>query len=549
MPVRLGIELSPVSCRFVELDSSPAIGRAESPARVRSFGRLSRGGVGTLHQLSTFQGQPATAVVWGLQADHRYAVVPHGSFRRMRRDAVTGMQGGGVETRGRVADIFAAPRAKGAPTRSVVVALASTPGLVAATEWLSAQGVRVQSIVTPALALMSLARLRSAFSVPDHIEAYVALEETTTAVALVRNGLLLAASELAWGYQNDRGATLSRDEIARRLTDEIERFLAARGARPDVLAQVCICGGLPDLRSMAIRLMEQLDVEVEPLDALFGIDTVHLPEPQHEFRERVADLRLAWAAAADWPAPVNLLRERKRRVTKTILTRAAVAAGVATGVGVAWQVQRSDWWRSTPSAPRPTPVRAASPPKAGPSTAVVAPVRTPPRLPPSSPVQVRALPAPAARAEPAAVPPPLVQPRAVLKPIAQAPPPLPVAPRLAAPPPSMLPPAVQARPVQPVAQPRVVQLREEPPPARVQRQPAPDRRPAMPPPEIALPFDAVLGTILWAPERKLAIIDGRIVQAGDEINGARVVDITPTTVLLRDAQGRLRRLGLGASVR
>jgi hypothetical protein len=71
----------------------------------------------------------------------------------------------------------------------------------------------------------------------------------------------------------------------------------------------------------------------------------------------------------------------------------------------------------------------------------------------------------------------------------------------------------------------------------------------MPPPEIALPFDAVLGTILYAPERKLAIIDGRIVQAGDEINGARVVDITPTTVLLRDAQGRLRRLGLGASVR
>ena len=546
MPVRLGIELSPVSCRFVELDSSPAVGGAESPARVRSFGRLSRGGVGTLHQLSKFQGQPATAVVWGLQADHRYAVVPHGSFRRMRRDAVTGMQSSGVETRGRVADIFAAPRAKGAPTRSVVVALAATPGLVAATQWLSAQGVRVQSIVTPALALMSLARLRGAFSVPDHIEAYVALEETTTAVALVRNGLLLAASELAWGYQNDRGVTLSRDEIARRLTDEIERFLAARAARPDVLAQVCICGGLPDLRSMAIRLMEQLDVEVEPLDSLFGIDTIHLPEPQHEFRERAADLRLAWAAAADWPAPVNLLRERKRRVTKTILTRAAVAAGVATGVGVAWQVQRSDWWRPTPSVPRPTPVRVASPPKTKtvPSAAVSAPARTPPSLPPPSPVQVRALPAPATRADAVAAPPPLVQPRAVPKPIAQAPLPPPVAPRLAAPPPS-----VQPRPVQPAAQPRVVQRREELPSARVERQPAPDRRPAIPPPEIALPFEAVLGTILYAPERRLAIIDGRIVQAGDEINGARVVDITPTTVLLRDAQGRLRRLGLGASVR
>ena len=59
----------------------------------------------------------------------------------------------------------------------------------------------------------------------------------------------------------------------------------------------------------------------------------------------------------------------------------------------------------------------------------------------------------------------------------------------------------------------------------------------------------MLGTILYAPERKLAIVDGRIVQAGDDVNGARVVDITPTAVMLRDAQGRLRRLGLGASAR
>ena len=228
----------------------------------------------------------------------------------MRRDAVAEMQGAGVETRGRVADIFAARRAKGAPTRSVVVALASTPGLVSATRWLAAQGVRVQSIVTPALALMSLARLRREFTAPDRVETYVALEETTTAVALVRNGLLLAASELSWGYQDHRGMTLPREEIAGRLADEIERFLAARSARPDVLAQVCICGGLPELRSMAIRLMEQLDVEVETLDSLFGIDPVHLPEPPHEFREHATDMRLAWAVAADWPAPVNLLRER-----------------------------------------------------------------------------------------------------------------------------------------------------------------------------------------------------------------------------------------------
>jgi hypothetical protein len=54
----------------------------------------------------------------------------------------------------------------------------------------------------------------------------------------------------------------------------------------------------------------------------------------------------------------------------------------------------------------------------------------------------------------------------------------------------------------------------------------------------------VLGTILYSPDRKLAIIDGRIVGPGDDVRGARVIGITPTAVLLRDAQGRLRRLAL-----
>jgi hypothetical protein len=66
---------------------------------------------------------------------------------------------------------------------------------------------------------------------------------------------------------------------------------------------------------------------------------------------------------------------------------------------------------------------------------------------------------------------------------------------------------------------------------------------------VALPFDAVLGTILYGPDRKLAIVDGRIIEEGDDIKGARVVEITPTTVLLRDGRGRLRRLSAGASGR
>ena len=98
-----------------------------------------------------------------------------------------------------------------------------------------------------------------------------------------------------------------------RLADAISEFVAEIGGAPRDIGQVCVCGGLLELRSMAAALMEQLDVEVEPLDSLFGIDAARLPEPADEFRERGAELRLAWAVAADWPPAINLLRARRRR--------------------------------------------------------------------------------------------------------------------------------------------------------------------------------------------------------------------------------------------
>src|SRR4029079_12849632 len=52
-----------------------------------------------------------------------------------------------------------------------------------------------------------------------------------------------------------------------------------------------------------------------------------------------------------------------------------------------------------------------------------------------------------------------------------------------------------------------------------------------PPDETPLPFDGSLGTILYGAARKLAIVDGRIVQIGDEIRGAAVV-VTPDDAVL-----------------
>ena len=64
-------------------------------------------------------------------------------------------------------------------------------------------------------------------------------------------------------------------------------------------------------------------------------------------------------------------------------------------------------------------------------------------------------------------------------------------------------------------------------------------------PETPLPFEASLETILYSQDRRLALVDGRIVSVGDLVRGARITDITETTVVLRDANNRLRTMSLG----
>jgi len=413
-----------------------------------------------------------------------------------------------------------------------MVALARVNNVAAALRMFTSAGVKVRSIVTPALALMSLARMRRRLTPPGSAEVYVALEEAGTAVALIRDGGLMAARELGWGYRSAAGIR-TREDAARRLGDAIEGFLSDCGVRPDMVSQVCICGGMPELRNMTLSLMEHLDVEVEPLDLLFGIDADHLPEPRDSFRERVADLRLAWAVAADWNAPIDFLRERRRRMVKTALTRAAVVGGVAAGVTIAWRLQRSELFQpSARVAAVPTRAVTVEPPRRSEQVTARSETTAPP------------IPSPARPSTPP------VDQRPVQQPSAPAVALTPVPPRT-----SSAPHRVEAAPSPPL---RLSSIQERPAPlADSNRQPSAtvaatvlppaSRRPVID--NVPLPFDASLATILYGADRKLAIVDGRIVQIGDDVRGARVIDIMPDAVLFRDVQGRLRKLTLQDSRR
>ena len=85
--------------------------------------------------------------------------------------------------------------------------------------------------------------------------------------------------------------------------------------------------------------MERFDVEVEI--ARFAVGDrrcAACPEPADEFRERGAELRLAWAAAADWPSPINLLRpDAPAHVEDDACARGGGRRrGAASGLGVGW---------------------------------------------------------------------------------------------------------------------------------------------------------------------------------------------------------------------
>ena len=605
MTTRVGIELSPTACRIVEVDGGLPWRRTRGETHVRSFAVLPPSGPETRTRLNALRKRSAAVVVWGGRSELRQVMVTAGSYESMREEALASLSAVGLQTSGMWADIAPAGPVDGrAARRTVVVSMASASDLAEALLPLREAGIRLRTVTTPAVALGSLARMRRAISVPDAIESYVALDEEVTCIALVRNGVLLAARELPWGFidaDRSHGGPRSREDITARLAGAIGDFAAEIGASPRDLGQVCVCGGHPELRSMSVMLLERhrrrgdllLDVEVEPLDSMFGIDAARLPEPADEFRERAAELRLAWAAAADWPPAINLLRARRRRASKALLARAAVMAGAAAGLsGGWWLVERGHLWQApqpatrtassatprargtalpTSPAPRVTPPvtvtkapAAIAPPATAnqPAPAVVtkppvavnkAPVAVPPVAVNKAPVVV---PPPAAvNKAPVVTPPPVavnkapvvLPPPVVLNkaPVVTPPPvavnkaPVPMPPPVIAPAP-----AAVLRP--PVARSTPPALENPPAPAapRGRVDPATVRARPVAPPEVAQPFDAVLGSILYSPDRKLAIVDGRIVGVGDDIRGAKIVEITAGAVMLRDAQGRLRQLTL-----
>ena len=123
------------------------------------------------------------------------------------------------------------------------------------------------------------------------------------------------ASVIVWDAPNDQRRVVVTDgsyEIATRLAGNLAEFVSAARLDSGGVSLISVCGPLPDLRSMAALLVDRLDIEVESLDTLFGIDPSRVPTGTDHLRDRIAELRLAWAAAG-FCTPRHRRRPHRRR--------------------------------------------------------------------------------------------------------------------------------------------------------------------------------------------------------------------------------------------
>src|SRR4249920_799015 len=98
MSTRIGIELTPVACRIVEVQANLRPLQGPSDVTVRSFQRLDKG-PHMRAKLTTLRDHDLALVVWGLSSHHGQALVRRSSYARMRREAVGAARQAGIDTR------------------------------------------------------------------------------------------------------------------------------------------------------------------------------------------------------------------------------------------------------------------------------------------------------------------------------------------------------------------------------------------------------------------------------------------------------------------
>jgi hypothetical protein len=337
---RTGIDLSSIRCNVVDAESSGRRRRgAPGSFRVHHFASVThldnaQALTAELKALSSFS-RRAWVNLWDVRSSHQYLLLPSASDAELESRArrhgasVLGMNDLDVT----VATSIGAMRGEPGhhPKREVSFFAAGSDDIRARLRPIVEAGFIVEGVTTPCGALWAQARLRRP-SLPGEVHAHVALGVTQSALGIFGDGALLYARDLDWGYAAPSLGTPvahDRDLLADRLSAELRRsFLYLKQYWEQDVSQVLLCGDMPEIRSLTAPLIDRLNIEVETLDTLDGIDTATLPAG---FAERAPTLRLASSIAVE-PPPVNLLPVEVTAIRTNKTAQRIVALGSAAAV-------------------------------------------------------------------------------------------------------------------------------------------------------------------------------------------------------------------------
>jgi hypothetical protein len=362
-------------------------------------------------------------------------------------------------------------------------------------EPLISAGFRIDRVVSACNALAALARSR----VPRAEGAVIWLAVDRAGVAIIASypGDLLYSHAFGWdssvGASGSQAHLLHRYALVSFLAPEVRRAIAAAQEKGRRVEAIVTCGTLPDLRSLTMPLIEELDVEVETLDTLEGLKVNR--SMQDRLTGMAAAIRIACAGAIARPTRLRGAAAAATASSSASVGRVIVSAAAAAIVLAGAWLFLPRLTQRTPSAPPvAAPASVPAPPPAAPTSTAKPPA-------PAVPGRVPPPPTPSAAHTPAGTPPAKAPTPVTTRPPAQAP---------------------AARPLTPAAP------RADKPPAEPLKEPLP-----------------VINTILVSSTRRFATIDGRIVGIGDKVGQRTIVGIEPHFVVFREPSGVQIRVGLG----
>jgi hypothetical protein len=188
------------------------------------------------------------------------------------------------------------------PSRARVVAWgsgsATAPNDIAALASLAEAGFEIGLVLSPSQALGRMVRARSTIVPNGTAVAALSLNNHGAAIAIVAGAEVICSRVFEWPlgqpFVDARSALLDRYLLVSQLAPQLQHLIdLVRPVNGVTVTSVLVSGNLPDLRSLVMLLIEEMDFEVETLDSAELLEA-----GASAFGDSVASLRLAASVAS-----------------------------------------------------------------------------------------------------------------------------------------------------------------------------------------------------------------------------------------------------------